>query len=605
MSDHMVHGRTMRMMDLFGELKPGVGPQQVRSEVATIAHRLRAAYPEPRTERTVPDVLPVVPVKDELTSQFRPTLLVLLGTVGLVLLLACANVANLTLARLMSREREVVVRSAIGAGRWRLVRQLLTESTLLSLLGGALGLALSFAGLRLLVAFAALFTPRSSEVRIDGGVLLFTFVVSGLTGLLFGCVPAFQATNRDISTALKEASGRTTGGAGGHGFRSLLIVLQVAISFVLLLGAGLMLRSLVALQQVDLGFKPQNVLAVRITLPFSRYTKQAQFRAFFDQLVQRAAAQPGVLAVGLANDRPLSGGLVNRDLQIEGRTTPADQEQPKAAFHIVSPEYFRVLGVPLLRGRLLTPADDESGLQVALINDSMARQYWPGQDPIGKRIQMTNGRSGWRTIVGVVRDLRQRGLEDAPGPAYFYPLAQAPVNRAQLFVRTTASPLAMVGALQSIVRGLDPQQPVSDVQTLEQALADSLAPSRLTTVLLGLFAALAFLITGAGVSGVLAVFVSERTQEIGVRSALGASRGEVLGLVLRQSMTLMLVGLVLGALGAAALTRLLARLLYGVQPNDPLTFVAVAGFLLLVVAAACLIPARRALAIDPALALRA
>ncbi len=624
-SEHMLHNRSMRMISLFARLAPGGTLKAAQTEVTGLVGRLRREYPEAYpTEAEA--TLAVVPAQEQLLGSFRPTLFLLLGTVGLVLLIACANVGNLALARLLAREREVVLRSALGASRGRLVRQMLTESTLLALAGGGLGLLVAALGRQLLVAFASRFTPLAAGIGIDFRVLAFTLVVSLLTGILFGLLPALQASRQDLATALKEGSGHATLGRSRHLFRNALVVLQVAVSFLLLIAAGLTLQSSLALSKVDAGFADRNVLTATIALPFSRYRDEPKTIHFFDALLARVQGLPGVRSAGLGSSVPLTGTLFTPTYQVEGRPGAAfgkttGQEELRASVHVASPEYFKTLGIPLVAGRGLLASDDARGLPVAVVNRSMARRAWGGENPVGKRIVLTDPMGGGTRlmVVGIVGDVKMGGLGDAAGDfagiagiggiagkgdAFYVPFLQAGAGTMHLFVHTGAEPLALLPAIRQAVHELDPDQPLSDVRTLEQVRGDSVAPSRLTAVLLLLFGALAFVVTALGLAAVIAFSVTERTQEIGIRAALGAERWQVLALVVRHGLALVLAGLVLGVGGALAASRLLASLLFGIQPTDPATFAMAALLLVSVVGVACYLPAQRALGIDPSLALR-
>jgi putative ABC transport system permease protein len=602
-SDRVLHRREARLLRLFGRLKPGETLAHAEADLSTIARRLHQEYPASYKKDAFENV-PVVAVRDDLTHRFRPTLLILLGTVGLVLLLACANVANLGLARLIAREREIVVRAAMGASRGRLVRQLLTESTLLALLGGCVGVFLAWAGMRFLVSFAQRFTPRASEITIDGPVLLFTLLLAIGTGLVFGSVPALQATRRELVNSLRQGSGQSRGRAASHGTQAFLIVLQVAVSFILLIGSGLTLRSVVKMQRLDPGFKPEKVVTLTVTLPLSKYRKPPDFERFFEDLSARIAAHPNVVSVAVASDGPLNGGLMNPTFKIENRPAMPNQE-PQATFHVASPDYFRTLGIPLLRGRTFTRSDHGEAPLVTVVSQSMARQFWPDEDPIGKRIAMTNlGAGDWRTIIGIVGDVKQHGLRDESDAGFYYPFLQAPGLHMQLFVRTTGNPDRMFKEIRQEVHGLDPDQPITAMQTLAEVKSDVIAPYQLTATLLSLFAVLAFVVTATGVSGVVAFDVTQRTQEIGIRTALGARPRAVVSLVLRQGMSFVAIGLVVGAFGAFYLTQFLASLLFGVEPTDPATFLVISFLLIVNVGFACFVPARRAAHVDPAIALR-
>ncbi|MGH7526479.1 MAG: ABC transporter permease, partial [Gemmatimonadales bacterium] len=592
--------RSARLLTLVGRLRPAATLAASRAELEAIAARLHQDYPE-NYNSTQGFVTTAVSLHEQLTSQARPTLLLLLGTAALVLLIACANVANLTLARLIRREREIALRAALGADRGRIVRQLLTEGSLLSLAGGAIGLVLAASMLDLLAAFAARFTPRAGEIAMDGTVLIFALLISLLTGLAFGVLPALPS-RVNLSGALKDG-GATTSGARSNRLRGALVVAQVAVSVMLLIGAGLMLRTLLALQRVNPGFDPESVLSMTLDLNWSKYTSPDLIRDFHRQLHARLASQPGVVATASALTFPLSGrGPIGFDLAIEGRPAE-DGAVPRGDFRSVSPEYFRTMGIPLLSGRVFTDADGPRVPEVAIVSQSLARRYWAQENPIGRRISGDNGEN-WATIVGVVGDVRQYGLAAEPADEVYWPFAQAPIREGAFLVRSRADPLSMGRLISDAVHAIDPNQPLANLRELVEVRGEALASPRLTAALIGAFALLALLITAAGLAGVIAFSVSQRTQEIGVRMALGADRGEVLRMVLREGLRLVILGLVLGVGGAIALSRLVTGLLYGVEATDPPTFIAVALVLLLVAAAACLVPARRATAVDPMVALR-
>jgi len=606
--------RGIRFFQVFGKLKPGVPLAAARADLATVTNRLQRAYPEafPKSEFIVTPVSLI----DEMTRQARPTFLILLCTVGLVLLLACANVANLSLARLIRREREMALRSVLGADRKRLARQLLTESTVLGLAGGLVGLVLARAGLQLLVTFATRFTPRASEIRMDATVLVFTLAVSLMTGIALGLIPAVSR-RKDLSASLSEGGERSTAGSTRHRIRNLLIVGQVAISFVLLIGAGLMVRTIWNLQRVDPGFQPERVLATRLDLNFTKYNTPDKVLAIHEQLVRRMQSEQGVVSVAISGSFPLndlSGGPSTGQFQVEGIPVPNQDQAPRADFQQVSADYFRTIQVPLLRGRGFEARDRRPpGLAngpntvvpnaVALINRTMANHFWPGKEAVGRRISFDQGES-WVTIVGVVGDVRQYGLAAAPTDQIYLHDLQFPTLSSTLMVRAVTDPMSMSRIVTDTVHGLDPDQPVDRFRTLEQVRSNSIASPRLTALLLALFAALALVITATGISGVLAFSVSQRFHEFGIRMALGAAPSTVLRMVLRQGMGLVAIGLGIGLAGAFAFSRLLSGLLYGVSSTDPLTFAAVALVLLGVAATACFLPARRATGADPMHALR-
>lgn len=615
-SQSIIGNRNARLLTVvFGRLKPGVRLEQAQADLSGTASNLQAAYPEtyPKSEGYTAQVMRL---EDDLTERARPTLIILLATAGLVLLIACANVANLSLARVLQRQREVAMRTALGASRGRLIRQLLTESTLLSLMGGTLGLLIAAWGLPVLVAFAARFTDRTGEIKIDLSVLLFTLIVSISTGLAFGLLPALsfrQDSKQNLAAALKEEGGRSTS-VGKNRIRGLLIVAQVAISFTLLITAGLMLRSLIKLQRVNGGFNPEKVLVMRLSPNWSKYTAigspattTANYVAFFRQLLDKVKQQPGLQAASLASTYPLNpagitSGPNNISVLLEGHPLGEGQLAPQLDPRAVTPDYFRTIGTPLIKGRMFNDADDEKAPQVAIVNETTARHRWAGEDPIGKRVSADNGKT-WITIVGVVGDVKQYGLEREPTDEIYVPVEQGPFA-GFLLVKTMSDPISMSKLMRDAVHQVDPDTAVDQIKTLEQVRDDSVASPRLTAWLLGLFAGLALVITAAGISGVMALSVTQRTREIGIRMALGATRGNVLAMVMRQGMTLVLLGLIGGIVGALILNRLMATLLFATPTADPMTF-AVVSFLLIVVAgAACFIPALRATSINPMLALR-
>jgi putative ABC transport system permease protein len=603
-----IDNRNARLMTVFGRLKPGVPLEQAQADLSNIAGNLQAAYPEsyPKNEGYAAQV---VRLDDELTRRARPTFLILLATAGLVLLIACANVANLCLARVLQRGHEVAMRTALGASRARLIRQLLTESILLSLIGGALGLLIAYWGLPLLVTFAARFTNRTAEISIDSSVLLFTMLVSLGTGLVFGLIPALsfrQNSTQSLAATLKEDSGRSTSG-GKNRLRSLLVVTQVAISFTLLIGAGLMMRSLIKLQQVNPGFNPEKVVVMRLAPNWSKYTAGSHYAGFYKRLLDSVKQQPGVEAAAIASTYPLNPAGITRgpnnvSILLEGHPLNEGQLAPQVDPRAVSPDYFRAIGTPLISGRMFTEADDDKAPLVSIVNESTARHRWGTEDPVGKRVSFDNGQT-WVTIIGVVGDVKQYGLDREAADEIYGPVAQLSFG-GFLLVKTMSDPTSMSRLMRSTVHQVDPDTAVDQVRTLQQVRDDSVASPRLTALLLGLFAALALIITAAGITGVMALSVTQRTREIGIRMALGATRGRILTMVMRQGMTLVLLGLAFGVAGALVLNRLISSLLFATPGADPVTFAVVSCLLMLVAGAACLIPALRATGIDPLLALR-
>jgi putative ABC transport system permease protein len=615
-SQPIKENRNARLLTVvFGRLKAGVGLEQAQADLDTTANNLQAAYPQdyPRSEGYTAQV---VRLEDDLTERARPTLIILLATAGLVLLIACANVANLSLARVLQRQREVAMRTALGASRARLIRQLLTESTLLSLMGGGLGLLLAMWGLPLLAAFAARFTNRTGEIKIDLSVLLFTLLISVGTGLAFGLLPALsfrQDSKQNLAAALKQ-EGTSSTSAGKNRLRGFLVVAQVAISFTLLITAGLMLRSLLKLQQVEAGFNPEKVLVMRLSPNWSKYTAlqstattTANYVTYFRQVLDKVKQQPGLQAAALSSTYPLNpagitAGPNNVSVELEGRPLAEGQLAPQLAPRAVSPDYFRAIGTPLMRGRMFTEADDEKAPPVAVVNEMAARHRWGGEDPVGKRVSFDNGKT-WITIVGVVGDVKQYGLEREPTDEIYVPVAQGPFA-SFLLVKTISDPMSVSKLMRDAVHQVDPSTAIDQVKTLQQVRDEAVASPRLTTWLLGLFAGLALMITAAGISGVMALSVTQRTREIGIRMALGATRFRILAMVMRQGMILMLLGLVAGIIGALILNRLMAALLFATPAADPLTFAATSLLLIAVAGTACLIPALRATSINPIIALR-
>jgi predicted permease len=540
-----------------------------------------------------------------LVGPVRPALFALVGAVLFVLLIACANVANLLLSRAVARQREMAVRSALGAGRARIIRQLLTESALLGLAGGALGLLFAWWGVRFLMTGMPQGTITTllgeSGVSIDLRMLGFTLLISLLTGIVFGLAPAFQISKTDLNETLKEGGRGNSGASGGRRLRNVLVVAEVALSVVLLVGAGLLLRSFVALQQARPGFEPAGVLTAQVTLPRTAYPRlDEQGAAFWSALLARVRALPGVRTAAVASQVPLtSPGYVT--FEIEGRESqPGEDLQPFA----VGEGYFEAMGIPLLRGRAITAQDERGAPRVAVINAEMARRFWPGRDPIGQRITLSDT-SNYRTVVGVVADVAQEAIAAKPYPQLYASAAQDLSSTMTLVVRTTGSPEALVGAVRQAVGALDPQLPVYGVTTMEQRVARSIAGPRLTATLVAAFGVAALTLAAFGIYGVVAYSVQQRRRELGVRIAIGAAADDVVRLVIRQGMRPALVGVVVGLVCAGVGARLLGSRLYGVRPLDPVAFAAVAAFLSAVALLATWLPARRATRISPSEALRA
>jgi putative ABC transport system permease protein len=597
--------RQARMMTVFGRLKSGVALSTAQAELSTIADRIEIANPD-MYPKAYGYGLAAEPLQDELTRRARTTLLVLLGAAGFVLLIACANVANLMLARLLKRERELAVRTALGASKVRLIRQLLTETVLLSLSGGALGLALAYPTLALLVRFAARFTARAAEVKIDGVVLAFTVAVSVLSGLLFGFAPALSSS-RNISSALKQGSGQTTSGRGRQSLRAGLVVAQIAVSFILLIGAGLMIRSFLRLISVDPGFSPERVITLNLSPNFSRYTQRTQFTALDDNILRNIRSVGGVESAALASSFPFSHAAITvgpgaNSFAIEGKPAAKGDLQSLVDATVISPGYFETIRQPLVRGRFFTDHDDADAVKVAVINQTMAHHLWPSEDPIGKRITFDAGKN-WFTITGIVGDAKEYGLDHPLGDEVYMPVNQIGFT-GSLVVRTTGDPTRITPLLRKALHDVDPQLAVDQVETIEQLQHESLASPRITAILLGIFAGLALVISASGIAGIMALSVSQRTRELGIRMALGQSKSSLVGMVVRQGLAIALAGTALGLIGAMVFGRLLSALLYDTSATDIFTFAAVSLIFVTVAGLACFVPARRVTRIDPFIALR-
>ena len=595
--------RGAHYMRVMARLKPGVSKEQAQAEMTSIGARLEQQYPDKNLHKSIA----VEPSLDALVGDIRPALLILLGAVGCVLLIACANVANLLLARAMTRQKEMAIRSALGASRMRVVRQLLTESVLLSLAGGALGLVLAVWWSDLLVALGKQNIPRALQVGLDWRVLAFTLLVSMLTGIIFGLVPALHSSKTELTESLKE------GGRGGSGqgarrnrIRGVLVVTELAIAVVLLVGAGLLIQSLWRLRQVSPGFESQNLLTFVVGIPEVKYPteKQAQF---YRDLVARVESLPGVRSASSVIPLPLSGDLFRISFETEGRPV-AKGDLPSADFFAIGDGYFKTLGVSMLQGRAFNERDGEKTPGVIIVNQSFAQKFFPNEDPIGKRIKpgISTGEAkpDWREIVGVVSDVRNRNLSSDLRVGYFVPAAQIPFNQMTMLVRTTNDPHSLITAVQNEVHSMDKEVPVFSVKTMDEYISATVAAPRFNTTLLAIFAAVALVLTIVGLYGVMSYSVAQRTNEIGIRMALGAQTRDVLRLIVFQGFKLVLLGLGLGLAGAFALMSIISSLLFGVTWKDPLTFVIVAMVLAFVALLACYIPARRATHLDPLNALR-
>jgi predicted permease len=590
-------------LSAVARLAPGTTLERARAEARTIAARLAAQYPDKNTGYQ----MDVVGMQTYMVGDVRKPLLILMGAVLFVLLIACVNVANLLLVRASARESELAVRTALGAGRARVVRQLLTESVVLALLGGAAGAALAMWATRALVALAPEKTPRLHEVGVDSSVLLFTLAVSLGTGILFGLAPALRASRPDLSSVLKEGT-RGSRGRVAVQARSVLVVLETALAVVLLAGAGLLLRSFGELLHVDPGFDPQNAIVFNLSPPSPKYEEDAQLRVLANAIVERMQRLPGVVAAGASSfGQPLDDNDFVISFNVEGRPEPPPGERPAMRIAPVTPGYFRALGLHLVRGRLFTEQDREGSAQVAILTQAAARKFFPNEDPIGKNIILgwsSNGVRRGGEVVGIVGDFKQSTLDREADPQLFLPYDQAPLGILSVVVRSTADLGAVAAAARAQVREVDPDLPLYELQTLEDLVAASVSQPRFYMLLLGGFAAVALLLAAIGMYGVIAYAVSQRRQEIGVRMALGASRDRVVRMVLGQGLALAFVGAVAGLLGAFLATRGLRSLLFAVSASDPMTYTGVALTLVLVAALASYLPARRAARTEPQLALR-
>jgi putative ABC transport system permease protein len=585
---------------VLARLKPGVTRQQAQSEIKALAERQARLHPESNKDLGAQVEL----LRDYLVRGLRSKLLVLFGIVGFVLLIACANMANLQLARTTAREKELAVRTALGGGSFRLLRQLLTENVSLAVLGGAAGLLLAVWVKDFLLSMSPPdYFPAGSQVNISLGVLAFTLGVSLLTGVLFGLAPAVRGLHANVNESLKEGTRGLSEGLTGRSTRSVLVVAEISLALTLLVGAGLMIRSLYKLAGVDLGFETENVLTMEVNLPESRYPKDEQAVAFYQSALERIQNLPGVKAAAFTSQLPLGGGP-NGHIQIEGAPNSIDWLQgPLVQPTAVTQDYFRALGIPLLRGRTFTRTDTANSTPIVVVNATLARQFWPNQDPIGKRLRFGPD-NGWQEIVGVVGNSRRWELADEPMPEAYFTYVQNARLEMKLVVRAATDPRSLTSAIRAQISGVDSNIPVYDVTTMQRAVSESTAGTHFLTLLMGAFALLALVLVATGIYGVVSYTVARQTREIGIRMALGARRPDILSLVLRKAGTLAILGVVIGVAGAAALTRLLGDMLFGVKPTDPLTFLSGALLLLAAAISSGYLPARRATKVDPMVALR-
>jgi putative ABC transport system permease protein len=589
-------------LTIIGRLKPGVTRVAAQSEMDAIAGRLEKEYPS-----NAGIGIRLVTMHEELVGDVKRPLLILLGAVCFVLLIACANVANLLLTRAASRQRELAIRAALGADRGRLVRQLLTESVVLGLLGGAAGLMLATLSTDVLQTLAPAELPRLSDITIDRQALAYAAGASVFTSLLFGLVPALHASRRDSGGHLKEGGRTGTDGRRGGRVRAALAVGELAIALVLLVGAGLLIRSFIALNREDPGFATRGVLALRLHLPAAAYGEPARITGFYEQLVERLDALPGVESAAAGSSLLLSRLPASASINIEGRPPlPAAARNIPVPYDSVTPEYFSTLQIPLRRGRMFTRADGAQSQPVVMVNEAFVKRFFPGEDPLGRRVTFDDSQPAtrWPTIVGVVADTKRGGFEREPWAETYFPMGQSPDRQAFVLLRTNGDPVTLIAAARSAVWSIDRNQAIASIRTVPELLAQRELNRRFTTLLLGVFASVALVLAIIGTYGVIAHANAQRTQEIVIRMALGADRRSILRMVLSGGLRIAAAGLVIGVFGALALTRVLSGLLFGVSARDPLTFVAVPGALLVVALAACWVPARRAMQVEPVIALR-
>jgi predicted permease len=592
-----INSRSLNAYRVVGRLQNGVAPEQAQAEMNTIAERLAQAYPDSSAGTGVV----LVPLRTQMVGNYQKPLLVLLVAVGFILLIACANVANLMMARTAARDREIAIRRAMGAGQLRLIRQMLTESILLATVGGLIGLLLATWGVQLLLGLTPKDIPRLEGVTVDRWALLFTFAVSISTGLLFGLAPAWHARRLSLNESLREGGRGIAGMARVKRVRGVLVMSEIALAVMLLIGAGLMLKSFQRLTDISPGFNPDHLLTMSVALQFVRYQDPAKQVAFFEQALQRVRSLPGVVAAGACTSLPPTYIQQSTGFTIEGRPAETGTQPPTAIYMPATPGFVEALGLPLVRGRTIADADTAQAPGVVVINQTLANRFFTNEDPVGRRITLGGV---LRTIVGVVGDAKYQGLGLEAGSQAYVPHAQSPFPGMRLVVRTTTDPLSLVFAVRAQIQSVDSEEGPTRFAPMTQLLSESVAQPRFNAFLIGLFAVLAFFLSAIGIYGVINYDVTQRTGEIGVRMALGAQSRDVVRLILRQGLILTLGGLLAGLAGAFALTRFLNGLLFEVKPTDPLTYVVVAGALAVVAIAACLIPARRATKVDPLVALR-
>lgn len=601
---------SISFLNVIGRLKEGVTQQEAETDLNVIASQLQKLYPVTNASKKGAKL---VPLHEELVGNFRLAFLVLSAAVGLVLLIACANLANLVLAKASTRYREMAIRLAIGATPGRLVRQLLTENILLALLGGSLGLILTRPAMRSIIALSPASLPRVGEIDIDARVLLFTLLISLLSGVLFGLMPTLNISKWSLTEELKGSGKGASDGSRKNSVRSLLILAEVALSLLLLIGAGLLAKSFLRLQAVSPGFAIKNLLVMRLSLPKAQYSKPELVTAFYEQLSARVENLPGVQSAGATSVLPLSGSNTRINFSILGRPPLSPSEKPVTQYRMTSPDYFRTMSIPILSGRDFTNRDTLHSQPVAIINDSFARRYWPDESPTGAHIRIDDNNHAPREveIIGVVGDVRHVGLHADPAPEIYVPFSQIPEENVSLLtnnmnwvVRTSVEPLTLAGAVRREIQSVNGNIPASNTRSMEQFLSSSLAPSRFNLFLIGIFAIVALILASTGIYAVISYSVSQRTQELGLRMALGAQQLDVLKLVVGGSLKIVLIGVALGLVGAYILTRVMSNLLFDISVTDPSTFVLMPLLLIIIALVASYIPARRAAKVDPMIALR-
>jgi putative ABC transport system permease protein len=596
--------RSLHELQVIGRLAHGVTQQQAQEEMSVIAARLAEQYPDLNAGWGVT----LIPVHQMIVQNIRPALLILLGAVGFVLLIACTNVANLLLARAASREKEIAIRIALGASRFRIVRQVLTESVLIALIGGGIGVLIALWGTDLLVSLNPQGIPRASEIGVDVKVLGFALLVSVISGMVFGLAPALQASKPSLNETLKESGRSSMGSPRARRLRSLLIITEVALALVLLVGAGLLIKSFYRLQEIDAGFNREKLLTMQLFLPPVQYPKEEEQVAFYRESLQRLSSLPGVTSAAAITQAPLAGGGPQYIFAVEGRPMPTPSDAPLSSYRIISPDYFQTMGVPLVSGRAFTEADNLTSQPVIIVNQVMASTMWPGEEAVGKRMTVGVPLPGepfdWVTVVGVVGNVKHTTLSGETGMQMYQPVLQSPSRSMTFVLRTGVEPMSIAEPARMAIASIDRTLPVSNVKTMDRIVYESVGQFRFYMYLLGLFAVIAMILTAVGVYGVMNYSVKQRTQEIGIRMALGAQPGEVRALILKQGLVISSIGLTIGLVASFAVTRLMSSLLYGVSATDPVTFAVVALFLGCVALSACYIPARKATKVDPIIALR-